>query len=147
MGADHTCGNALPGRGAITPNLNLDIRDRTDKAKLSRELQILTASGDGLGLCFLAGHDLHMMEVSSDLLSAKTGLKVSCEDILDIGRETLRVEREFNRRAGFNEIDDRVPSFFREEKLPPHNTIFDIPDEELSGYSYAWEGEINGRRD
>lgn len=132
MGADHTCGNALPGRGAITPNLNLDIRDGTDKAKLSQELQILTASGDGLGLCFLAGHDLHMIEVSADLLSAKTGATISREDILAMGRETLKVEREFNRRAGFTEVDDRLPHFFNQEKLPPHNTIFDIPDGELS---------------
>lgn len=132
MGADHTCGNALPGREAITPKLNLDTRDGADKARLSQELQVLTASGDGLGLCFLAGHNLHMMEISAALLSAKTGLKVNREDILNMGQETLKIEREFNRKAGFTEVDDRLPNYFKEEKLPPHNTIFDIPDEELS---------------
>ena len=41
------------------------------------------------------------------------------------------MERDFNRRAGFTEADDRLPEFFKLEKLPPHNQVFDVPDEEL----------------
>jgi len=35
MGADHTAGNLLPGRKTITPDLNLDLHDKKDKAKVS----------------------------------------------------------------------------------------------------------------
>ena len=39
--------------------------------------------------------------------------------------------RRFNSAAGFTAIDDRLPDFFRHEKLPPHNVTFTVPDEEL----------------
>ena len=47
------------------------------------------------------------------------------------GTRVLKAEREFNRKAGFTNQDDRLPSFFSEEPLPPHNTVFTISDEEL----------------
>jgi aldehyde:ferredoxin oxidoreductase len=33
--------------------------------------------------------------------------------------ETLKLEHEFNRLAGFTEKDDELPSFFLTEPLPP----------------------------
>ena len=38
-----------------------------------------------------------------------------------LGRDTLRLEWEFNRQAGFTERDDELPAFFYEEPLPPTN--------------------------
>jgi aldehyde:ferredoxin oxidoreductase len=49
----------------------------------------------------------------------------------ELGRETIRLEREFNRRAGFTSRDDRLPEWMKEEPLPPHNAVFDVPDEDL----------------
>jgi len=43
----------------------------------------------------------------------------------------LKNEREFNKRAGFTNKDDRLPEFFYKEPLPPHNSVFDVSDEEL----------------
>jgi aldehyde:ferredoxin oxidoreductase len=43
----------------------------------------------------------------------------------------LREEREFNRKAGFTQEDDRLPPFFHEEPLPPHNVTLRITDEDL----------------
>ncbi len=40
-----------------------------------------------------------------------------------LGRETLRLEWEFNRRAGFTETDDELPEFFYTEPLPPTNHV------------------------
>jgi aldehyde:ferredoxin oxidoreductase len=48
-----------------------------------------------------------------------------------MGMRVLKAEREFNKRAGFTNEDDRLPRFFYEEPLPPHNTVFVISDEEL----------------
>jgi aldehyde:ferredoxin oxidoreductase len=50
---------------------------------------------------------------------------------ISIGTRVLKAEREFNRKAGFTNQDDRLPRFFSEEPLPPHNTVFTISDEEL----------------
>jgi aldehyde:ferredoxin oxidoreductase len=41
------------------------------------------------------------------------------------------MERDFNARAGFTPADDRLPEFFKLEKLAPHDCVFDVPDEEL----------------
>lgn len=131
MGADHTAGNALPGRPGITPGLNLDTLSPTDKIRLSRELQTIAASIDTSGLCYLVGPVLGTMSVIATLLTAKLGLSISPEDVLTIGKETLAVEREFNRRAGFTRAHDRLPEFFFKEELPPRNTLFDITSEEL----------------
>ena len=38
-----------------------------------------------------------------------------------MGRETLRLEHEFNVAAGFTEEDDELPAFFHEEPLAPTN--------------------------
>jgi len=43
----------------------------------------------------------------------------------------LQAEREFNRKAGFTNKDDRLPEFFYKEALPPHNVVFAVTDEEL----------------
>jgi aldehyde:ferredoxin oxidoreductase len=50
------------------------------------------------------------------------------DDILQaLGRKTLSLEREFNRRAGFTPADDRLPEWMTLEPLPPHNSVFDVP--------------------
>ena len=33
--------------------------------------------------------------------------------------------------AGFGPADDRLPEWMTVEPLPPHNTVFDVPNEEL----------------
>jgi aldehyde:ferredoxin oxidoreductase len=53
------------------------------------------------------------------------------DNIIEMGREILRIEKEFNRRAGFTIIDDRLPEFFYFEKLPPKNLIFDVSEKEI----------------
>ena len=132
MGADHTAGNALPGRPGITPDLNLDTLSAVDKVKLSQELQIIATCIDISGFCFFVGPVFNTVKIIADLLGAKLGFKVSPEDLLEMGKETLKIEREFNRRVGITEAEDRLPDFFSEEKLPPHNTVFDVPQDELS---------------
>jgi aldehyde:ferredoxin oxidoreductase len=43
----------------------------------------------------------------------------------------LKAKREFNKKAGFTNEDDRLPPFYYKEPLPPHNTVFTIIDEQL----------------
>jgi aldehyde:ferredoxin oxidoreductase len=52
-------------------------------------------------------------------------------DLIEYGKNVLREERAFNAEAGFNEASDRLPEFMKEEPLPPHNVVFDVPDEEI----------------
>ena len=48
-----------------------------------------------------------------------------------MGLKVLKAEREFNRKAGFGNQDDRLPKMFYEEPLPPHNKVVVIGDEEM----------------
>jgi aldehyde:ferredoxin oxidoreductase len=50
---------------------------------------------------------------------------------MQLGRETLTYERMFNEKAGFTAADDRLPSFFKTDKLPPHDVVFEVSDAEL----------------
>jgi len=52
-------------------------------------------------------------------------------DLIDIGWRTVQLERDFNIRCGFSNLDDRLPTFFLEERLPPHQLSFDIQPEDL----------------
>ena len=49
------------------------------------------------------------------------GTDLNAEFFEELGRETLRLENEFNRQAGFTVEDDELPAFFYDEPLPPSN--------------------------
>ena len=66
-----------------------------------------------------------------DLLNARYGWDVPDTILQDLGRQTIGLEREFNRRAGFTRADDRLPAWLTQEPLSPHGAVFDVPDEVL----------------
>ena len=80
----------------------------------------------------VAAFDPEPGEAFRKVLSAKLGTQLGPEDFPSaMGVRVLKAEREFNRKAGFTNQDDRLPKFFYEEPLPPHDTVFVISDEEL----------------
>lgn len=72
-------------------------------------------------------------ELLAELVSARFGVEWTAREIVEIGRHTIRLEREFNQQAGFTPADDRVPEWMTREPLPPHDTVFDVPWEEMRG--------------
>jgi len=62
------------------------------------------------------------------------GTKYAAEDVGRIGDEILRIERNFNLNAGIGKEADRLPEFMKYEKLPPHNQVWDVTDEELDSF-------------
>ena len=103
---------------------------------LSRNLQIATAFVDSTGLClFVAFAILDIaegLEGIVEMCNARYGWNKTVDDYLEMGKQLLREERSFNKKAGIAEGSDDLPDFFRNEKLPPHNTVFDIPKEDLN---------------
>jgi len=134
MGADHTAGYAVApnvlGIGGSVDALNSD-----GQVEVSRNLQIATASIDAAGLClfvaFAVLDDSTALEGICEMLGGLYGREFSADDYLAIGKATLAEERKFNAAAGFTEADDRLPDFFKTEKLAPHDATFDVPDDEL----------------
>ncbi len=49
----------------------------------------------------------------------------------DLGKQTIKMEREWNRQAGFTKKDDRLPEWMTREPLPPHNVVFDVSEDDL----------------
>jgi aldehyde:ferredoxin oxidoreductase len=130
MGADHTAGNVV---GAYLTQ-QLDPLKKEGQVEISRNLQIATAAADCTGLCFMAVVALTTPEGGEAFLkviNAKFGTHLGPDDIPGMGIRVLKEEREFNRKAGFTNQDDRLPRFYYEEPLPPHNTVFAISDEEI----------------
>jgi aldehyde:ferredoxin oxidoreductase len=130
MGADHTAGNVIGEYMAR----KLDPLKPEGQVKASRNTQIAMAGLDSIGLCILAAAALAAPEAREALvgaLSAKLGTPLGPDAVARLGIRTLQAEREFNRKAGFTNKDDRLPEFFYKEALPPHNTVFAVTDEEL----------------
>ena len=66
-----------------------------------------------------------------------TGQKITGDDVVPMGKEVLKIERDFNTRAGFTAEDDRPPEFMRYEELPPHNVVWTVTDEALDEV-FSW---------
>lgn len=132
MGADHTAGNVI---GEYLSG-NLDPLKPEGQAEASRNTQIAMASVDCTGLCILASFCLVEPEAGGAFLkamNAKFGTEFGPETIPAQGIKVLETEREFNRKAGLGAEDDRLPKFFKEEPLAPHNTVFSVSDADLDG--------------
>ena len=135
MGADHTAGYAI-AQNILAVGGDVDPHKPDGQVALSAALQQATAALDGTGLClFVAFCVLDVPDAGQaivDLVNAHLGTQWSPDDYLErLGKATLRAELDFNRRAGFGPAADRLPAFFSTEPLPPHNLVFDVPDEEL----------------
>lgn len=135
MGADHTAGNCLPGRAGYRPEAAkpIDVQQGTGHGPISRDLQVLTTVCDLVGLCFFVGANMDTAGKAAQLVNARYGTSLTTEDILQMSIATLKTELEFNRRAGFTRIDDRLPEFFYREELPPRNLVYDVPRAEVEG--------------
>jgi aldehyde:ferredoxin oxidoreductase len=134
MGGDHTAGYAVATNimrvGGFVDPLKPD-----GQVELSRNLQIATAALDAAGLCvFVAFAVLDIpegLEAIPKMLGALYGNEMTLDDVTRYGQAIIKAEIEFNRAAGFSAADDRLPAFMKEEKLAPHNIVFDVTDEEL----------------
>jgi aldehyde:ferredoxin oxidoreductase len=112
----------------------LDPLKSEGQVEASRNTQIAMASVDCTGLCLLASFALTEpagAEAFLNAMNAKFGTELGPDDIPAAGIRVLKAEREFNRKAGFTKDDDRLPKFFYEEPLPPHNKVVLISDEEM----------------
>jgi aldehyde:ferredoxin oxidoreductase len=126
QGADHTAGNAFGARKEVNP-LGIE-----GQKQLSLKLQIIAAMLDSTGLCLFARPPIIANpQLMIDMINGIYGWGWTLEDYDRFNRNVLRTELEFNRKAGITPNDYRIPEYMREEPLPPHNVVFDVPDSDL----------------
>jgi aldehyde:ferredoxin oxidoreductase len=114
QGADHTAGNM--------PRLNTKDMDVAAIMTQSLNSQTMCAATDSLGLCIFGRSVTEPnTEFIVNALNAACGTSYTKEFFVQLGQETLKLEKAFNERAGFTEKDDELPRFFYDEALPPTN--------------------------
>jgi len=131
MGADHTCGNAIPN--PANPAYNPS--SPTGQGPVSQFLQSYFAAIDSIGMCLFASLPLlDIPELQQNLIScisAKLGAPLDENYLTHLGFSVLKAERKFNEAVGFTKMDDRLPRFFLEERVLPSGNVFDVPVEEI----------------
>ena len=112
QGADHTAGN-LPA---------YDCKDKTTEelTRASMDIQTNCAAVDSLGICVFGRSVTNVThDFIVEALNNALGTELDTKWFYDFGIETLKLEDEFNEKAGFNAIEDELPQFFYDEKLEP----------------------------
>jgi aldehyde:ferredoxin oxidoreductase len=126
QGADHTSG--------LTIRAKVNHLDPTAQKDASLNAQLNMAGYDTLGACIFAGFGYASTPdaVIKRLLKARYGWDDLPDNTLQaLGKETIKMEREFNRRAGFTKEDDRLPKWMTEEAIPETGAVFDVSEEVL----------------
>jgi len=131
QGADHTTGNAAKyecsGKG---------IDELVD---VSMEMQTVCATADSLGLCVFGRSVTNTnIEMIVGLINDALGTALEPSFFFELGRETLRLEAQFNADAGFTEADDELPEFFYEEALEPSNKVARFHAAEVNASVRRW---------
>ncbi|QGY40972.1 aldehyde ferredoxin oxidoreductase [Pseudodesulfovibrio cashew] len=136
MGADHTagygvCQNVLGVGGSIDGHV------KDGNVELSKNLQVATAAIDSMGFCLFVAFAVldseNGVQAMADLVQAYTGNTFTADDLVNLGVGALQDELDFNAKAGFTKLDDKLPRFFETDPLPPHNVVWDIDEDELQG--------------
>jgi len=134
MGGDHTTGYAV-ANNIMHIGGHIDPHTKEGQVELSRQLQIITAAIDSTGMCLFIAFPLSenpdTLSSLIEMISAKLGVELDYSNFEELGIKTLKVEREFNKKAGLTNAHDRLPEFMKYEPLPPHNVVWDFTGEEL----------------
>lgn len=137
QGADHTMGYTI-ATNILGVGGKVDPLSKEGQVELSRNLQIATAAIDSTGMClfiaFAALDDATCLPSLIDLINARFGIHLTADDVTNLGMSILKTEHAFNMAAGFTNKDDRLPEFFTEEPIAPHNVVWDISDEAIDSF-------------
>jgi aldehyde:ferredoxin oxidoreductase len=126
MGADHTAGNAFGARNEVDP------LGTEGQRELSLTLQLGAVMLDTTGLCLFARPPVYGdPQLMVDLINGRYGWGWTVADLDEMKKAVIRMEMAFNEKAGHTAADARMPEYMTREPLPPHNTVFDVPDSEV----------------
>jgi aldehyde:ferredoxin oxidoreductase len=138
MGSDHTAGYCIPVNILNVGGI-VDPLKKEGQVELSRRLQQRTAFLDSTGFCVFVGfytldNQVSAWDLIPAMINAKCGLSLTAKDWEELGIKILVTEHEFNLAAGFTNKDDRLPEFFEDEPVPPHNAVWDFTGEEIDEF-------------
>ncbi len=124
MGADHTAGVAMMP--------NSDQMPRQFRLSMGANMQANMATCDNLMCMFGFMGTMGDATILPGLMGGALGGEWDTAKINAIGSETLKLERAFNKAAGFTIDDDVLPDFFYDEVAPSTGAIFDLSKEDMA---------------
>jgi len=134
MGADHTAGAAIPGRAANQSKDYGELTENAVKDDLSYELQLYTAVLDSMGCCYFIGPSFENMEILTLALNAMYNLDLTREEVINIGKNIIKIELDFNKEAGILKSMNTIPDFFRTEPSEPTGLTFTFTKKDLEKF-------------
>ncbi|MCG6536805.1 MAG: iron-containing alcohol dehydrogenase, partial [Syntrophales bacterium LBB04] len=127
MGADHTAG--------LTYRLP---KDKNKQMENSLKAQIQAATCDSFGYCLNSvPGSASIYSFFAALMNARYGLTLAAEEIMEVGKQTLRDQLAFNEKAEFHKMDLQMPAFIREETIKPSGAVFDVDEADVNN---IWKG-------
>jgi aldehyde:ferredoxin oxidoreductase len=114
--------------------------DKFPQVSLSRPgaSRFSRAAIDSTGMCiFIAFPALDIPECLPaliDMINARFGINLTGDDVTNLGKYVLKLERQFNLDAGISPNQDRLPEFFNYEPVAPHNVVWDFSDTEIDEF-------------
>ena len=131
QGADHTTGN-------VAKYESID-KDVDELVSTSLETQVVCATADSLGLCVFGRSVTNdNVDMIIDLINKATGSELESNFFFKLGQETLRLEAQFNKEAGFQVEDDDLPQFFYDEPLAPSEQVARFKAQEVNDAASKW---------
>ncbi|MHA1913805.1 MAG: aldehyde ferredoxin oxidoreductase C-terminal domain-containing protein [Promethearchaeota archaeon] len=134
MGADHTSGAAIAGRKSRQTIDYGEITENESKLELSYELQLYTAVLDAMGCCYFIGPSWETMEIVAGAINAMYGTDLSRNKVINIGKQIIRYELDFNTKAGLTQDMNTLPMFFSSEPSNPLDLKVTFSDEEFQNF-------------
>lgn len=134
QGADHTAGAAIAGRVASQNKDYGELTENEGKFDLSYELQLYTIVMDSMGCCYFIGPSYENMELIAHAINAMYDLNLTRDEVIDIGKNILKTEIEFNEKAGISHSTNDVPEFFRQEPSEPTGLKYTFSKEDLKSF-------------
>lgn len=124
MGADHTAG--------VMMMPNADLMPKVARVSMSNMMQGNMATCDNIMCMYAFMSTMGDPTILPDLFSGAFGGEWDAGKITNIGRQTIGMEREFNKAAGFTQKDNCLPEFFYKEVAPSSGAIFDLSSEDMA---------------
>ncbi|MFK7860730.1 MAG: aldehyde ferredoxin oxidoreductase C-terminal domain-containing protein [Granulosicoccus sp.] len=131
QGADHTAGN-LPSYDSTGKTVE-------ELVAVSLDIQTMCAAVDSLGLCvFGRSVTNEQLDFIVQAINDAHGVELPTSFFTELGRQTLKLEYDFNRAAGFLDDDDELPEFFYSEALPPTDKAARFHTSEVNRAAEQW---------
>ena len=125
QGADHTTGNL--------PSFQCEGKSVQELVEASFRAQVNSAVADSLGLCVFGRSVTDTnLQLIANAINGAFDADIEPAFFERMGRETLILEKRFNREAGFSEADDELPAFFSNEPLAPSNKVARLTSAEIN---------------